>query len=455
MSNILFSAAAFIVALGALVTFHEFGHYWVARRLNVKVLRFSVGFGRPLWRRVAGADRTEYVIAAIPLGGYVKMLDEREGPVAPQERARAFNTQSLPRRTAIVVAGPLFNFILAIAAYWCTFVIGINGITPLLGEVDPQTAAGRAGFQQEDRIVSVNGEPTPTWSRVRIVILEQALDSDAPLLVQVQDAQGGTATRTLPLPSRSLLKEEGDFIGELGLVQWFPDVPPRIGGLLEDHAAARAGIAVGDLVLRADGTPINTWREWVTYVRGRPLQDIRLVVERAGGEVELQLRPGLKDTDAGQIGYIGAYEVESRPLLARMRTTVRYDPIEAAAQALERTWDMTTLTLRVLGKLLTGEAALRNISGPITIAQYAGQTASIGIDHYLNFLALISISLGVLNLLPIPVLDGGHLLYFAMEAVTRKPISERVQMYGQQIGLMILFGLMGLAFYNDIARLMG
>lgn len=455
MSEFLFSAAAFIVALGALVTFHEYGHYWVARRLNVKVLRFSVGFGRPLWRRVGGADNTEYVIAAIPLGGYVKMLDEREGPVDPRERARAFNTQTLPRRTAIVIAGPLFNFILAIVAYWFTFVIGINGITPLIGDVDPQTAAGRAGFQVEDRIVSVNGEPTPTWSRVRIVILEQALDGHNPLLIQVEDAQGGAATRSLMLPERSLLKDEGDFIGELGLTQWYPEVVPRIGGLLDDHAAARAGMAVGDLVLRADGTPINTWREWVEYVRARPLQDIDVVVERAGSDVELLLRPELKETGETQIGYIGAYEVESRALLERMRTTVRYGPVEAVQQSLQRTWDITVLTLRVLGKLITGEAALRNISGPITIAQYAGQSASIGIDHYLNFLALISISLGVLNLLPIPVLDGGHLLYFLMEGVTRRPISERVQIYGQQIGLVILIGLMGLAFYNDIARLMG
>jgi regulator of sigma E protease len=455
MSDIIFSAAAFVVALGALVTFHEYGHYWVARRLNVKVLRFSVGFGRPLWQRTAGDDNTEYVIAAIPLGGYVKMLDEREGPVAPEERARAFNTQSLSRRTAIVVAGPLFNFILAIVAYWFTFVIGINGITPLLGQADPESAAGRAGFQVEDRVVSVNGVPTPTWSRVRIVILEQALDGNDPLLIQVEDAQGNMVSRSLALPQRSLLQDEGDFIAELGFAQWFPDVAPRIGGLLDKHAAERAGMLVGDLVLRADGTPINTWREWVTFVRARPLQDIDLVVQREGSEVRLLLRPDLKDTRGGQIGYIGAYEVESRGLLERMRTTVRYGPLQAVQEALGRTWDMTSLTLRVLGKLITGEAALRNISGPITIAQYAGQSASIGIDHYLNFLALISISLGVLNLLPIPVLDGGHLLYFAMEAVTRRPISERVQMYGQQIGLVILIGLMGLAFYNDIARLMG
>lgn len=455
MSDIVFSAAAFVVALGALVTFHEYGHYWVARRLNVKVLRFSVGFGRPLWQRTAGDDKTEYVIAAIPLGGYVKMLDEREGPVAPEERARAFNTQSLSRRTAIVVAGPLFNFILAVVAYWFTFVIGINGITPLLGEVDPESAAGKAGFQVEDRVVSVNGEATPTWSRVRIVILEQALDGNVPLLIQVQDAQGSIVSRSLALPQRSLLQDEGDFIAKLGFAQWYPEVAPRIGGLLDGHAAERAGIAVGDLVLRADGIPIKTWREWVTFVRQRPLQDVNLVVQRGDREVQLVLRPDLKETAGGQIGYIGAYEVESRTLLERMRTTVRYGPLQAVQEALGRTWDMTSLTLRVLGKLITGEAALRNISGPITIAQYAGQSASIGIDHYLNFLALISISLGVLNLLPIPVLDGGHLLYFLLEAVTRRPISERIQMYGQQIGLVILIGLMGLAFYNDIARLMG
>ncbi len=455
MIDVLVSVFAFIVALGALITFHEYGHFWVARRLGVKVLRFSIGFGRPIWRRTGRVDDTEYVVAAIPLGGYVKMLDEREGPVEPAERGRAFNTQSLARRTAIVVAGPLANFILAIVAYWGTFVIGISGIVPLVGEVDPATPAGRAGFQTEDRILGINETETPTWARVRIVLLEEALHDEGPLRIEVEEAGGTLALRTLVLPERSLLKDEGDFVRELGLSQWLPSVPALIGGVIEDGAAQAAGLRAGDLVVSADGTPIADWRHWVEYVRARPLQAIEVTIERDGQRLQLPLRPAERAADGAVIGYIGAYETASRELLSRLRTRVRHGPIEAVGEAVGRTWEITALTLRVLVKLVTGEAALRNISGPITIAQYAGQSASIGIDHFLNFLALISISLGVLNLLPIPVLDGGHLLYFLVEAVTRRPPSERLLLYGQQLGLVILIGLMGLAFYNDIARLMG
>jgi regulator of sigma E protease len=455
VSEVLFSVLAFVVALGALITIHEYGHFWVARRLGVKVLRFSIGFGKPLVRWTRGADQTEYVLAAIPLGGYVKMLDEREGEVADAERHRAFNVQPVGSRIAIVAAGPLFNFLLAILAYWLTFVIGISGIKPLVGEVDPATLAAQAGFQYEDQIVAIDGQDTPTWTSVRIGLLEAALDTDAPVRVEVEDREGRLQIRSLPLGEVDLLKEEGDFLAKLGLNQWWPDVEPIVGGVLEGEAAERGGLQSGDRIVSADGTPITSWQAWVEYVRASPMRRIEVQVERHGEPLSVSLRPGVRQTEGGEIGYIGAYETQSGTIRARLQTQVRYDPLTALGESVSKTWEMSALTLRVLGKLVMGEAALKNISGPITIAQFAGQSASIGLDHYLNFIALISISLGVLNLLPIPVLDGGHLLYFVIEIVKRRPLSEQAQAFGQQLGLIMLAGLMGIAFYNDIARLLG
>ncbi len=455
LNEFIFNVMAFLVALGALITIHEYGHFWVARKAGVKVLKFSIGFGKPLYRRFGRKDHTEYAIATIPLGGYVKMLDEREAPVAPNERHRAFNNKSVWARIAIVAAGPIANFLLAVLAYWVMFMIGISGLVPLIGSVAENSAAGKAGFQYEDQILAIEGSETRTWNEVRLTLLDKSLGEQNRLNVTVKDVDGRIVERSIEIDSASLLNGKGDVIGDMGIDHWWPEVKPVIGGVSEDGAASAAGLQKGDLILRADGEHINTWRHWVELIRANPGRNINLQIERDGISQQLLIRPDTRDDGAQTIGFIGAWETQSRKMLERVRTVVKYGPVEALGQAIKRTWDMTVLTIQMLGKLIVGEASIENISGPITIAQFAGQSASVGLDHYLGFLALISVSLGVLNLLPVPVLDGGHLLYFFIEVLKGKPLSEKAQLYGQQIGMVLLAGLMSIAFYNDILRLVG
>ena len=452
-SNVAVSALAFVVAIGLLVAIHEFGHFWVARRVGVKVLRYSVGFGRPLISRRGRVDGTEFVLAAIPLGGYVKMLDEREAPVAKEERHRAFNAQPLWARSAVVIAGPLANFLLAVLAYWLVLVIGISGVAPLIGSPAQGSAAERAGFTSEDRIVAVDGVTVETWTDARIALLESSLGIDAPLPVTVETAAGERLVRELEVTQDSMLKADGDAVAGLGFRAWWPDVEPIVGEVLEGPAM-RAGLQGGDRVLAVDGEPIASWQALVEAVQPAAGVELALTIERDGATSTVTLVPDEVDLGERVVGRLGVTETQSAALSERARVVVREGPLEAVGGALERTWNMSVLTIRMLGKLLVGQASLDNISGPISIAQVAGQSASIGIDHYINFLALISISLGVLNLLPVPILDGGHLLYFAAEAVRGKPLSERMQILGQQLGIMVLGGLMFLAFYNDIWRLL-
>lgn len=455
MFDILFNVVAFIVALGVLVTFHEYGHFWVARKMGVKVLRFSVGFGKPLWRKVGRVDNTEFVVAAIPLGGYVKMLDEREGKVAPEEVGRAFNRQNVWARIAIVAAGPIANLLLAIVVYWATFMIGVNGLVPLVGEAPEGTAAAKAGFQREDLILSIEGQEVETMNAVRLTLLDQMVDKGREVLsFQVREADGATVTRELDTRGLAILKQEGDVVRNLGITAWWPEVDPIIGEVHDGGAAKEAGLQSGDRIITADGEAIQTWRDWVLMVRKSPNKVLDLQVEREHQMLSLQLIPRAKKHGDLEYGFIGASENQSRALLEKSRTVVRYGPIDAFSEALVRTWRMTLLTFKMMGKLVMGEASMSNISGPITIAQIAGQTASVGLDQYLSFLALISVSLGVLNLLPIPMLDGGHLLYYSIEVLTRRPVSERIQLFGQQLGILLLAGLMSLAFYNDILRLL-
>jgi len=454
-SNVVVSALAFLAALGLLVAIHEFGHFWVARRVGIKVLRFSVGFGRALYTRRGKVDDTEFVIGAIPLGGYVKMVDEREGPVPSADRHRAFNQKPLWARAAVVIAGPMANFILAIVAYWVVMMIGISGVAPLVGAPIADSAAEQAGFQYEDRIVSVNGRQTETWTDARIALLESSLGADAPLEIEVEDSDGRQVFRQLAVTQDQMLKSDGDAVANLGFRAWWPELAPVIGKVVAGGAADEAGFEDGDQVVSIDGMPIDNWRKMVEVIQPSAGKQLDVVISRSGVEQQIELTPAAFEYGEIVIGRIGVMETQSAELSAKANVVVRHSPLPALGEALARTWDMSALTLRMMGKLLLGQASLDNISGPISIAQYAGQSASIGLDHYINFIALISISLAVLNLLPIPMLDGGHLLFFAAEAVRGKPLPDSVQLRAQQIGIVLLGALMFLAFYNDIWRLFG
>lgn len=455
MLDIIFNIAAFIVALGILVTFHEYGHYWVARKAGVKVLRFSVGFGPSLWKRKFGEDGTEFVIAAIPLGGYVKMLDEREGEVEQSELHRAFNNKPVLSRIAIVAAGPIANFLLAIATYWLMFVIGISGIVPIVGTIEPDSVAARAGFVEQDRMISVDGDAVTTWEGVRFALLDSTFGgSQGSVVFKVVDIHGLTQNRVIDEDFSDLLKRDGDLIKNVGLTYWWPKIDPVIGGVQPASPAERAGLRVGDRLVEFNGEPIDDWIELVRQVRAHPGQLIDLTVERDGRTSSVVLTTGVRELEGKKTGFIGAWENQSDAARKLMRATTRYNFLDSAVAAVQRSWEISSLTVQMLAKLVTGKAALSNISGPVTIAQFAGQSAAIGFDHYLNFIAIISISLGILNLLPIPVLDGGHLLFFTIEWVKGSPLSESIQLFGQQIGIVLLGGLMCLAVYNDIWRLM-
>lgn len=452
MGTLLSSLFFFVLALGILITVHEFGHYWVARKAGVKVLKFSIGFGRPLWSKVAGPDQTEYVVAAIPLGGYVRMLDEREGEVAPEEQHRAFNRQSLAKRSAIVFAGPFFNFLLAIAAYWLIFVIGVTGMKPIVGIITAGSAADRAGLHQGDLILQVGDHKTPTWETVVVTMLDQALDLNE-VVVKVKDAATQTEVdRHLRFDSIPEDLNRGGFLDYIGIRPYRPAIPPVIGQLAPGGAAEHAGMEEGDKVVAVDGQAMDDWEAWVDYVRTRPEQRIEVQIERQGQKLRLELTPERYETKEGDIGRVGA-SVQLQEMPAELRAVVKYGPYDALVSAGAKTWDMSILTLRMMAKMVVGDVSLSNLSGPISIARYAGYSASIGFISFLTFLAIVSISLGVLNLLPVPMLDGGHLFYYFIEMIKGTPVSEKTQLLGQKLGIAMLVSMMVLAFYNDILRL--
>ena len=453
MNGVLFSLAAFIVAIGVLVTVHEFGHFWVARRLGIKVLRFSIGFGKPLWKKTFGKDKTELVIAALPLGGYVKMLDEREGEVAAAELPRAFNRQPVKTRIAIVVAGPAFNFLFAILVYWAMFVTGVPGLKPLVGEVTPASYAAEAGILSGDEILAVAGKPTVTWEATVLALLDASLDGLDTVAVVVRDADGQERHLQVHFDTPDELLKKGGVLKNFGVSPWQPLAV--IESLVAGGAGERAGLLPGDQVVVADDVAVSSWGQWVEIVRERPDQNIAVEVLRAGAAVRLTVRPDTVTDKGREIGRIGAYvQLPDDGQRATMRVVVRHGLLRAIPAALHKTWEMTTLTLRTLWKMVTGRASIENLSGPITIAQYAGQSAAIGLVAFLGFLGIVSVSLGVLNLLPVPVLDGGHLLFYLVELVTGHPVTEAVQLAGQKIGIVLLLGLMSLAFYNDLIRLL-
>lgn len=452
MTGFFWSLASFLVAIGILVTVHEFGHFWVARRLDVKVLRFSIGFGRPLWRREFGADRTELVIASVPLGGYVKMLDEREGEVAPAEALRAFNRKPLRSRAAIVVAGPLTNFLFAVLAYAAMYMIGVAGLKPVVGEIIPDTPAAEAGFQPGDLLTRVGGREVQTWEVAVLALLDHGLSAQE-IEVEVRTADGRLYVRRLPVGEDRLLLEEGPLLDRLGIRPQRPRPDTVLAGVSRGGAAERAGLRAGDRLIAIEGERLDDWGAWVTRIRERPGQLIRMEIERDGRRMDLALTPEAVDEEGRITGRIGAWPRIDPGDAERLRSVVRYGPFEGVARGAQRTWDMTSLTLRVLWRLVTGEASLKNVSGPVGIAEYAGVSAAVGPAAFLAFLGIVSVSLGVLNLLPIPVLDGGHLLYYCIEAVKGSPLSEQAEEIGARIGFVLIGALMILAIYNDLTRL--
>jgi regulator of sigma E protease len=440
-----------LIALGVLVTFHEFGHFWVARRCGVKVLRFSVGFGMPLlrWHDKQG---TEFVVAAIPLGGYVKMLDEREGEVPVEQLDQSFNRKSVRQRIAIVSAGPIANFLLAMIFFWVLAMLGSDQVRPVIGGVEPASIAAKAGLTAGQEIVAIDGEPTSGWAAVNLQLVRRLGETGALQLV-VRD-QGSTTETPRELVLDEWLKgaDEPDPIRSLGIRPWRPALPPVLAELDPKGPAQAAGLKTGDRLLALDGKALEDWQQVVDRVRLRPGSKIVLRVERDGAQVDVPVTLAARGESKAPSGYLGA-GVKAVDWPPEMIREISYGPVAAIGEGARRTWTMSILTLDSLKKMLFGELSVKNLSGPITIAKVAGASAQSGVADFLNFLAYLSISLGVLNLLPIPVLDGGHLLFYLIEWVRGRPLSDRVQGWGIQIGISLVIGVMLLALVNDLGRL--
>ena len=447
---------AFIVTLGILVSIHEFGHFWVARRCGVKVLRFSVGFGKSIWSRT---DRqgTEYTIAAIPLGGYVKMLDEREAPVPEQEKHRSFNEQSVLSRIAIVTAGPVANFLLAIAALWLMYMIGISTQIPQVGGVLPNSPVAVAGMQPGDEIVAVDGVDTSGWQAVNMELLS-SIGETRTLTLSVRSGEPGQVSAgnirdyRVKVSDWLIGEEQPNPVRSLGIVPFTPVIPAVIGRLVDEGAADQAGLKAGDKIIRANDEPVEDWMHWVNIIRANPVQSIDVLFERDGAEKTIQLTPGSRELDGEVSGYIGA-GVQQVSWPEEMVRDISFGPVDSLIKGAETTWSLSSMTVESLWKMVSGLISVKNLSGPITIAKVAGASLESGLENFLYFLAMLSVSLGVLNLLPIPALDGGHLLFYMVELVRGKPLSEKIQEMGLKIGVTLVVGVMILAMYNDLSRL--
>jgi regulator of sigma E protease len=439
----------FIIAIAILVVIHEFGHFWVARRCGVKVLKFSVGFGPVLLRHHA-KNGTEYALSAIPLGGFVKMLDEREGDVEPSEKLHAFNQQSLTKRTAIVAAGPLANLLFAVCAYWLVFVIGINGIKPVIGNVSAASVAEQVGIQSGDQIIAVNGSETVVWNQVLRQFVVAAEDDD----LFTVDVRRGTANYStiVELPANSMDNSVNPMT-EIGIEPFRPDFNPVLGRVVKEGAAEKAGLQIGDQLVSANGRELNTWQAWVELIQKSANQAIQVEYLRSGTIYSVNLTPIENNQGKGIIG--AAVDPQATDIPDDYFATIQLSPLNAVIKAFQETWQFSALTVKGVWGMLTGTVSLKNIGGPITIAEIAGASAENGVVSFLQMLAIISISLGILNLLPIPVLDGGHLVFYLVEAIKGSPVSIEAQMTAQKMGMVLLLSLMMLAFFNDLTRLFG
>lgn len=448
--SMLHATVWFLVAIAILVVGHEFGHYLAARLAGVKVLRFSLGFGKPLFSRRFGRDQTEWSVAALPFGGYVKMLDEREGAVPAAEAHRSFNRASVWRRIGIVAAGPVANFLLAIGFYAILFLHGIPVMKPLIGEPPAGSPAARAGLVAGDEIRRVNGDDTLSFQDLRLDLLRAGVAGDA-LTLELADGR----SVQLDAPPMDTENLEQDVLRPLGIVRYSPEIDPVIGELVPGGAAARAGFQSGDRLVAADGKNVANWEDWVKLIRQHPAQSLRIEYERQGRSGVLTVVPDTVNENGRQIGRIGAGPRIDAALMDGLTTEVRYGPVDALRHGAEKTWEMSLFTLEMMGRMVAGQVSWKNLSGPLTIADYAGQSATLGWISFVGFLALVSVSLGVLNLLPIPLLDGGHLMYYVAEVLTGRPVSERTMEIGSRIGMTLLLLLMSFALFNDLQRLIG
>ena len=447
--DILQKLLAFLVVLGVLVVFHELGHFWVARLLGVKVLRFSVGFGRVIWSRRFGRDRTEWALSAVPLGGYVKMADEREGDVAHADLPRAFNRQSVGRRIAIVAAGPIANLVLAVLLFAGTYVVGVPGQVALLAAPAAGTAAAAAGVRTRDLVTAVDGTPVQSFQDLRWRLLRASGRADAALTVERPD--GSIATRIISLSPLASTEWEGDFMPLLGLTAELG--APVIEQVIEGKPAARAGLKAGDRIVAIDGIPVSSPADAANRTNAKPAAAVTFRIARDGAEFDAPLTTEAVEQAGRRIGIAGVQLRVDPTTASLLAVTARYGIIDAIQQGVKKTWELSIFTLKILGRVLIGQASLKNISGPITMANFAGQSAQAGALAFVGYLALISISLGVLNLLPVPLLDGGHLLYYFVELLKGSPVSDRAFEVGQRIGIAVLAMLMALAFFNDLSRL--
>ncbi len=439
----------FLIALAILIIIHEYGHFWVARRCGVKVLRFSVGFGKPIWQKV-GKDGTEYVLAPIPMGGYVKMLDEREMPVSEEQAQFAFNRQSLAKRVAIVSAGPIANLLFAVLAYWILLVVGVSGIKPIIDDVRPASIAAEAGLHAGDEFLQIDGNDTPTWNSVYKALIQKA-EYGEKIDITVSSASI-KQQHSLILPQVGL-EQVGNILEQIGIEPLRPAIKPMLGEVMPGSPAEKAGLKAGDMLVSAQQETIPSWNQWVELIQASAGKTLDIELLRDGDRLGLTLIPETGKDGKGRIG--AAVDSSQTAIPQELQAELRYAPIEAIKYAVIQTWDFSSSTLKSLWGMVTGKVSTDNLGGPISIAQIAGSSAELGVMSFISFLAMISITLGILNLLPIPMLDGGHLAMFAFEAVRGKPLSDTVQVQIQKVGFLVLIMVMFIAFFNDLSRVFG